>query len=261
MSPVCARDMAHRLHTKKNRHADAEQVVFHPICSVSDEQIRNGCKRALTYATASMDDEHKAIHIRLRMNYGKPSLLSCMTGLASKPDDTQFEKYAALADAGIAKYWSRTITLNGEEWMVKVAPERSSAGMPLTLANPGSPLLGKLSSRSRNPHPLFTGTLYYDEADGADPARAYAMTAAHEVGHPLLTHAFGVKYSWGHAGTSSILGSRYDSAPACPAEGEISLMLYYRRNTCCVIDSDSIFSRTLASEGDVKTLVYISGRC
>jgi hypothetical protein len=108
--------------------------------------------------------------------------------------------------------------------------------------------------------PVFTGTLYYDEHDGPDPERSYAMTAAHEVGHPLLTHAFGAKYSWGHAGTSTLLGRRYDSAPECPAQGEISLMLYYNRNTSCVIGSDSIFERTIASEDDLKTLVYIAGR-
>ncbi len=253
--------MAHHLHTNRNNHTGTGQTDLHPIFAVSDEQIRNGCKRALTYATASMDDEHKTIHIHLCMNYGKPSLLSCMTGLASQPGDAQFEKYARLADEGIAKYWSRTIMLKGEVWDVSVKPEKSAQGMPLTLANPGNPLLGNLSCRSRNPHPFFTGTLYYDEADGADPARTYAMTAAHEVGHPLLTHAFGAKYSWSHAGTSSILGRRYDSAPACPAEGEISLMLYYNSNSSCVITGESIVNRTIASEDDVKTLVYIAGRC
>ncbi|MFZ6643163.1 hypothetical protein ACO0LL_25815 [Undibacterium sp. TC4M20W] len=231
-----------------------------PIGAVNDEQIRNGNKRALTYATASMDDEHKIIHIRLCMNYGKPSLVTCLLGLAKKPGDAQFEYYARLADEGIAKYWSRTITLKGEAWDVRVRPERSAQGMPLTLANPGSRLLGNLSRRSRNPYPFFTGTLYYDENDGPDPERSYAMTAAHEVGHPLLTHAFGATWSWGHAGTSTLLGRRYDSAPECPAQGEINLMLYYNRNTSCVIGSDSIFERTIASENDLKTLVYIAGR-
>ncbi|WP_146219016.1 hypothetical protein [Undibacterium pigrum] len=253
--------MAHHSRTGKSKHTGTEHAAFHPICAISDEQIRNGSKRPLAYATASMDDGHKIIHIRLRMNYGKPSLVTCLAGLAKKPGDAQFEYYARLADEGIAKYWSRTITLNGEEWHVRVEPERSAQGMPLTLANPGKPLLGNLSKRSRNPHPFFTGTLYYDENEGPDPDRSYAMTAAHEVGHPLLTHAFGAIWSWGHAGTSSILGKRYDSAPECPAQGEISLMLYYNSNTSCIIDGDSVFKRCIASENDVKTLIHISGRC
>ncbi|WP_422973603.1 hypothetical protein [Undibacterium sp. TC9W] len=235
-------------------------AMSHPVSTVDEHHILKGRKRALTYAIARVDDEHKIIHICLSMNYGKPSLLTCLLGLAKKPDDAQFEYHARLADEGIAKYWSRTITLKGEAWDVRVRPERSAQDMPLTLANPGSRLLGNLSRRSRNPYPFFTGTLYYDETDGADPERSYAMTAAHEVGHPLLTHAFGALWSWGHAGTSTLLGRRYDSAPECPAQGEINLMLYYNRNTNCVIGSDSIFERTIASEDDLKTLVYIAGR-
>lgn len=252
--------MAHHTRTGKSKHTGTEHAAFHPICTISDEQIRNGSKRPLAYATARLDDEHKIIHIHLRMNYGKPSLVTCLAGLATKPSDGQFEKYARLADEGIAQYWSRTISLKGEEWAVKVTPEKSAKGMPLTLANPGSPLLGNLSRRSRNPYPFFTGTLYFDENDGPDPERSYAMTAAHEVGHPILTHAFGAKWSWGHAGTSTILGRRYDAAPECPAQGEINLMIYYNRNTSCIIDSDSVFRRTIASEDDLKTLLHISGR-
>ena len=257
--------MANNSRTGKNNYPgtalpDTYQARPHPISALDDDEILKGSKRPLAYATASVDDEHKIILISLRMNYGKPSLVTCLAGFAKKPSDTQFEYYAGLADEGIAKYWSRTITLKGEEWDVRVRPQRSAKGMPLTLANPGSPLLGNLSSRSRNPYPFFTGTLYYDENDGPDPERSYAMTAAHEVGHPLLTHAFGKKWSWGHAGTSSMLGKRYDTAPECPAHGEISLMLYYNRNTSCIIDSDSVFRRTIASEDDVKTLLHISGR-
>ncbi len=251
--------MTNNSQTSKPGTTSPYDTKNHPINAFDDHQILNGKENPLPYSSASIDDKNKVINVKVRMNYDTPSFFTRMIGLTSKPSDEQFEKYARLADDGIAKYWSRTVKLNGDDWTVNVTPERSTEGMPLTLANPGSTILGDLSRRSRNPHPVFTGTLYYD-TDTRDPERSYGMTAAHEFGHPFLTHAYGMKYSWGHEGTSSMLGSKHDDAPEYPAQGEISLMPYHRDNRNTGVGHDDIFKRSIASENDVKTLIHISGR-
>jgi len=85
------------------------------------------------------------------------------------------------------------------------------------------------------------------------------MTGAHEIGHGVLTNAFGYDWSWGHEGTTGMLGKIHDDAPTYPTEGEISLMPYHRFGASGV-DWPDILKRSIASQPDVKTLVYISGR-
>ena len=50
------------------------------------------------------------------------------------------------------------------------------------------------------------------------------------------------------------------TAPPYPQSGEIALMTYYRGNPLATIYRQDILQRTIASENDVKTLLYIAGR-
>ena len=232
----------------------------HPITSFDATRILNGSSNPVHYSSADIDEKNKVINVKVRMNYDTPWLISRALGFSSRPSDEEFQRYATIANEGIAKYWSRNIKLNGEEWAVNVTPEAAPDGMPLTLANPGAKIYGELSSRSRNPYPLISGTLYYDNNEGEAHAPEFARIAAHEFGHPILTHAFGREWSWGHEGTSSLFGSMHDDAPPYPERGEISLMPYYMPNRTTYLIPDDIRQRTIASEDDVKTLIHVSGR-
>jgi hypothetical protein len=235
-------------------------MALHPIRAFNDEQILRGRKNPAKYSSARLDREKREIHIRVLMDYQTPSFVSRISGLASRVTRAQFDERARLANEGMAKYWSRSVELDGTEWVVYVSVRQSADGMPITFANPGIRLLGNLSSRSRNPYPVFTGNLYYDCGCGGDSDALFGMTAAHEIGHGFLTSAFGIVWSWGHGGTSSIIGTPHAKAPQYPPSGEIGLMSYYNANICAPVFRGDVIQRTIASEDDVKSLVFISGR-
>ena len=235
-------------------------VKPHPIRAFNAEQILSGRKKPVKYSSAMIDRETRNIHICVLMGYQIPSFASRISGLASSVTRAQFDERARLANEGMAKYWSRSVELDDAEWTVHVSVRQSPDGMPITFANPGIRLLGNLSSRSRNPYPVFTGNLYYDDGCGSDSDAIFCMTAAHEIGHGFLTSAFGVVWSWGHGGTSSVIGTLHAKAPHYPMSGEIGLMSYYNANICAPVYRGDVIQRSIASEDDVKTLIFISGR-
>ncbi|WP_090317989.1 hypothetical protein [Duganella sp. CF517] len=232
----------------------------HPVTAFDCTQLLGGRANAVRYATASIDDRHRSISIQVAMNYRMPSLAARVLGQSRRVAADRFAHYTRLADLGLGKYWSRTITLNGADYDVTVTARTAADGLPLILAHTGSPLLGPLSSRSSNPYPLLRGNLYYEPHHEGDADAMFAMTAAHEIGHAFLTSAFGIHWSWGHGGTSSIFGRMAAGAPPYPTSGEIALMTYYRSNPTATIYRQDILRRTIASENDVKTLLYIAGR-
>ncbi len=220
---------------------------------MSDADIAAGRADPVDYANTSFDVENKIITIEILMNYNRPHLASQAFRLTSSVTDEEFAKYMGLANAGLAKHWSRPVEIDGVMWTVNVVGKKSDDGLTMTLANPGAKVLGDVSSRSRNPDPLLSGNLYYTGHGDAE----YSETAAHEIGHSFLTDAFGVEWSWGHEGTSSKMGELHADAPTYPLKGEIGLMPYHRDNLTRQTD---ITQRTIASEDDVKSLIYISGR-
>nr|WP_315216412.1 hypothetical protein [uncultured Duganella sp.] len=232
----------------------------HPVAAFDCPQLLSGRARPVRYATASINDRHRSISIQVAMNYRMPSLAARVLGQSKRVAEDRFTHYARLADLGLSKYWSRTITLNGAHYEVTVSSRQSTQGLPLILAHTGNPLLGPLSSRSSNPYPLLRGNLYYEPCHEGDADAMFAMTAAHEIGHAFLTSAFGIHWSWGHGGTSSIFGRMTATAPPYPQSGEIELMTYYRRNPIAKVYRQDILRRTIASENNVKTLLYIAGR-
>ena len=232
----------------------------HPVTAFECSQLLSGRAKPVRYATASIDDRNRAIAIQVAMNYRMPSLAARVLGQSRRAAQDRFNHYTQLADLGLGRYWSRTITLNGADYTVTVSSRQSTDGLPLILAHTGSPLLGPLSSRSSNPYPLLRGNLYYEPRHDGDADAMFAMTAAHEIGHAFLTSAFGMHWSWGHGGTSSIFGRMAATAPPYPRSGEIELMTYYRGNPATTIYRHDVLRRTIASENDVKTLLYIAGR-
>ncbi len=232
----------------------------HPVTAFECSQLLSGRARPVRYAAASVDDQARTIAIQVSMNYRMPSLAARAFGLSRRVTEDRFIHYAQLADVGLNRHWSRTITLNGVDYAVTVSARQTANGLPLVLAHTGNRLLGPLSHRSSNPYPLLPGNLYYEPHHDSDADAMFAMTAAHEIGHAFLTSAFGIHWSWGHGGTSSILGRMAATAPPYPPSGEIELMTYYRYNQAAPIYRNDILRRTIASENDVKTLLYIAGR-
>ena len=235
-------------------------VPPHPVTAFECTQLLSGRAKPVRYATASIDDQNRTIAIEVTMNYRMPSVAARVLGQSKRVPEDRFAHYTQLADLGLGRYWSRTITLNGADYAVTVSPRQSKDGLPLILAHTGSPLLGPLSCRSSNPYPLLRGNLYYEPRHETDADAMFAMTAAHEIGHAFLTSAFGIHWSWGHGGTSSIFGRMAAAAPQYPRSGEIALMTYYRNNPTATVYRQDILRRTIASEDDVKTLLYIAGR-
>ena len=232
----------------------------HPVTAFECTQLLSGRARPVRYATASIDDQNRTVAIQVTLNYRMPTLAARVLGQSRRVPKDRFSHYAQLADLGLRRYWSRTVTLQGADYAVTVSARHSTGGLPLMLAHTGSPLLGPLSCRSSNPYPLLRGNLYYEPRHESDADAMFAMTAAHEIGHAFLTSAFGIHWSWGHGGTSSVFGRMSAAAPPYPKSGEIALMSYYRRNPVATIHRDDILRRTIASENDVKTLLYIAGR-
>ena len=182
---------------------------------------------------------------------------------ASRVSAEKFAKYVDLANAGVSQYWSRSIKLDGEVWTVHVNAVNSPDGMSIDLADPGPKALGDLADRSFNAYPRWTGTIYYDSSNGAFSDAYFARTAAHEIGHGFLTAAFGTDFSWRHEGTSDSVGNILKTAPYYPPKGEIGLMPYYHRDPARApaeqLTWPDLLYRSIASENDVKTLLYISG--
>lgn len=232
----------------------------HPIVAFDCAELIAGRARPARYATAVIDDATRTITIQVLLSYRPPSLIRRLAGLSRPVTRQQFARHARLADAALAHYWSRTITLNGADYTVRVRAKQSRDGMPLMFSHPGSPLLGPLSCRSSNPYPIFIGNVYCDAACGSDADGLFAMTAAHEIGHAFLTSAFGIRWSWGHQGTSSIWGAMAPGIKPYPSTGEIELMAYYRQDSAAPVYRDDVLRRTIASENDVKTLLYIAAR-
>ncbi|UOD29533.1 PAAR domain-containing protein [Massilia violaceinigra] len=240
--------------------ADGSSNVFigggksHPILAISDDMILKGRGEGPNYLTRTIDEKNKIINVEVLMNYKRPDMLSIAGGLTSMPTDEEFKRYEALANAGIGKHWSTTAMLNGVEYKVNVTAKTSKDGLPIALAKPGWERWGDQSSRSRNPHPVMEGNLYLDGKPQNDAK--FGEVAAHEVGHSFLTEAFGIKFSWEHEGSSSMGGEVHKHAPVVPLTGPIPLMPYSHDNKA--VSKDDVIKRTVASEEDAKTLIYIA---
>ena len=85
----------------------------------------------------------------------------------------------------------------------------------------------------------------------------FAHTAAHEIGHEILAAYGGDYYSYSHRGSSTLNQKRRalgKGGERFPLTGEIDLMKYYHGAW-----PRDFYRRSLASEHDVKGLLYLAG--
>ena len=87
--------------------------------------------------------------------------------------------------------------------------------------------------------------------------KAFGETAAHELGHEILSAYGGDSYSYSHKGSSSVISQTTkkvaNGGVVYPASGEIDIMKYYNGSR-----PTDFYSRVYASEQDVKSLLWLS---
>ena len=185
---------------------------------------------SVRYAKAQIKPEKRQINVQVRVNF------------------TGNEKYFDDCCQGIAGHWSRRIMLNGNQWTVKTTVEKHKKGLSITVQDKESES-DKSTFRFRFPKSHITiinthGLVWMKR------------TAAHEVGHAIITDSLGRKESSTHHGTSTTSNRILDTALPYPTQGEIDLMKYYPNTNT----GRDFINRSIASENDVKALVYIASR-
>jgi hypothetical protein len=178
--------------------------------------------------------------------------------------------------SGLQRYWSRTIALQGNSiYRLNVNPvdTKQNAMDDIELvyntnrgwkrsSNPGSvrgfySLFGNFV-----PERVVYNVGWIEYPTGwvyVQPITAdtrFSETAAHEIGHEILSAYGGDAYSYSHRGTSTIVSQETKKVAQggvnYPASGDIDLMKYYNGTT------NNYYSRVIASEVDVKSLIWLS---
>jgi len=87
--------------------------------------------------------------------------------------------------------------------------------------------------------------------------KSFGETAAHELGHEILSAYGRDSYSYGHKGSSTVATQSTkkvsEGGISYPPSGEIDLMKYYNGSR-----PDNFYSRVYASEQDVKSLLWLA---
>ena len=182
-----------------------------------------------------------------------------------------FEKLRDLALQGVERYWSRQSS-NQEGKNVKIGddlyqvivraiPHKEGMVAPKIIF-----FTNKKEDNSNRSHNWFASReLYYEvgyiqKSNGIweyieekEAIEEFQETAAHEIGHKLLEDYGGMKYSYKHKGTSTLLQDPIKNTPY-PQKGEIDLMKY----------SDDKYKpfdyrdRVILSEKDLKGLLWLT---
>lgn len=178
--------------------------------------------------------------------------------------------------SGLQRYWSRTIALQGNSiYRLKVNPvdTKKNAMDDIKLvyntnrswersSNPGS--VRGLYSLFGNfvPERVVYNVGWIEYPTGwvyLRPITAdtqFSETASHEIGHEILSAYGGDAYSYSHRGTSTIVTQKAKKVAQgganYPATGDIDLMKYHNGTT------NNYYSRVIASEVDVKSLIWLS---
>lgn len=105
------------------------------------------------------------------------------------------------------------------------------------------------------------GWIEYDNGwsyiQAADEDRDFRHTAAHELGHEILSAYGGDTYSYSHRGSSTVITQKKedlgDGGQSYPATGEIDLMIYYHGPR-----PPDFYTRSVACEVDVKSLIWLA---
>ncbi|GAB1262178.1 hypothetical protein NBRC116495_28850 [Aurantivibrio plasticivorans] len=191
----------------------------------------------------------------------------------------QFAALKMLVSSGTGNYWSRAISLDsGKIYQVStnvtfatvnamddIAVVYNTNRSWLRSSNPGRirgalSLVGNMIARERIAYNVGfikakQGWLLVS-SQSADNALKH--TAAHELGHEILSAYGGDTYSYTHRGSSSITQSTKSVANGgelFPSVGnEVDLMKYYNGGT-----ASAYYSRGTASNYDVRSLIYLAG--
>lgn len=181
-----------------------------------------------------------------------------------------------LVRSGLQRYWSRQVSIGGTSYKVRVDPveatskamddiavEYNTNGEWVRSSNPGS--VRGFYSFFGNFVPerivynvgwlKVGGRWFYRVPSAAD--QEFSETAAHEIGHEILSAYGGSTYSYGHRGSSTVVSQRRkplgDGGVSYPASGEIDLMQYYHG-----IKPPGFYSRLVATEQDVESLIWLA---
>jgi hypothetical protein len=217
---------------------------------LTDTQVLAGSKNMPPWFTAMIDWRCKTILVLAHVHLRSRNLT-----------DEQEIKLIALARQGIAKFWSRSIELNGAIYGVDVRLDHSAAGMDIWLEVIHQKNY-KTSYNSRGTGTLWSlaGTVVYYQptffrGNELEADQDFELVVAHELGHSVLSLAGGKDFSWGHKGTSNNFGGDVGEKLSIPKAGEIDLMKYYDYS---VAQIPEIHAKSIASESDVKNLIYVS---
>lgn len=274
------------LDTKLLKDPDLTLKLTAELCGVKKEKTLqfNNKAEEKEWVDIVIDRNQKTIEVELRIEIGDggangvgelppsgaqqlPSYKALTPGHPRTQPHTRIHSFTALQNLalqGIDKYWSRQQlpTLSGYALSVKsqVATSKSMDSIKVIYnTNNGA-------MRSSNPGPEipfipdqivynvgwlnFSNGWGYQTNTNAD--LTFEVTAAHEIGHDILSAYGGKGYSYKHKGSSSLFqnptpGSKY------PHSGEIDLMKYFDER-----NPPDFYSRVKASETDVKSLLWLS---
>lgn len=244
----------------------------------------------------AIDKTKKEILVELRINLkdggdsgvreAPPAEVQALPGYGSiPPGDVRRQRHVrvrsvldlkGLVRSGLQTYWSRKITAGGATYDVRVDPvEATTKAMDdidvayntnrdwARSSNPGSvrgffSLFGNFVPERivYNVGWIKFGTVW-DYVTPTDADQEFSFTAAHEIGHEILSAYGGETYSYGHRGSSTVVSQRRkplgDGGVSFPASGEIDVMKYYHGGR-----PPGFFSRLLVTEQDVESLIWLA---
>lgn len=230
-----------------------------------------------------MDRVSKTVHHTIRIAFKDGGERGLNNGSKVPTDDVQligqtpistrtagFSELKKIALEGVVKYWGRnstrtvgtSININGGDYQVIInAVENNTASMPaINLTY----ITNEKAGRSRNwelSRITFYNTGYlYDPDEGwyfynkNQSDISFGETFAHEAGHEILQSGGGFDYSKTHKGTSTLITQKALKGTQLPVSGEIDLMKYAEK-----MQASNFYERVVASEEDVKSLIWIGG--
>lgn len=245
--------MAEKVISEVEFHEDLHKAIDKPVKTFRmrwdpvrkrRRRVSNGA-HVLPWASATVNPVARLVTTQVFLNFKQNSVTN-----------TQYEKLKNLACRGIARYWSRSITVSGVSFRHQVhAAHRSSGAIDVDLS-----VETDISKYGRSMNPAIlgidasfiynSGALHSSQVD-----QDFELVAAHEFGHSVLMAAGGIGLSWGHKGSTHVLTQSVKAkTPGYPA-GEIDLMKYFDWDKQRATFSRRI-SDTRAMEIDIKRLIW-----
>ena len=182
-------------------------------------------------------------------------------------DEVTFQTYKADVLFGIQFHWSRSVSLDGETFDLRVGcRERPTDAVRTFLMKMPSTAFGELgvetdlfeSSGGCNLATFMEGLPVIDvwnEVHFGGPLQRRS-TGGHELGHSVLREAYSPIFSLCHKGSSTVLQTASAKAGMYGQDGEIDLMCYWAQGGGKVADAD--VPRVRATEDDARALVWMA---